>query len=407
MPRVRPRPRCAAVHWCSPGAARRRAGPRRGRRRRSCRRRCPSRRKTTRSAHAACRASWVTSRPATPSSQRSRRTRSTSSPVWLSRAPVGSSARTKRRVPDERPGDGDALLLAAGHLVGVAVGELHEVHQVEGVAGLAPGLAGAGAVELEGEGDVLGGGEARDEVVVLEDEAHPAAAQLGEVAGGEGARGCSPPMLDRARGRRVEPAGDVEQGRLARAARPHDGDELAGVDLEATRGRARSPRVSSWPWTRVTSERTTCGAVMRGVPSRWAGARPAVCWCVGARSCGVAAVAGVPGEHGSRRGRASGPRPRRRRRGSRGRAARRGRAPASRAPLGRPLRTVEGVPLEPGEVAQVTQGRGALGLDDARDVDARGGDRERELDGQLVARRARAVDGGGPPRAELGVAGVA
>ena len=59
----------------------------------------PSRRKTTRSAQPASRASCVTSSPEAPASQRARSSRSTASPAWLSSAPVGSSASTSRRGP--------------------------------------------------------------------------------------------------------------------------------------------------------------------------------------------------------------------------------------------------------------------------------------------------------------------
>ena len=62
--------------------------------------------------------------------------------------------------------------------------------------------------------------------------------------------------------------------------------------------------------------------------------------------------------------------------------------------------------LEAGEVVQVLERRGALGLGDGLHVDA--GDRhgEGELDRQLVARRGVAVDGRGPPGADLGAARV-
>jgi hypothetical protein len=71
------------------------------------------------------------------------------------------------------------LLLPAGHLVGVAVGELVQAQLVQGPDGGAMGLAHPTAVELEREADVLGGGERRDEVEVLEDHTDPAAAQGG------------------------------------------------------------------------------------------------------------------------------------------------------------------------------------------------------------------------------------
>ena len=219
-------------------------------------------------------------------------------------------------------------------------------------------------------------------------------------------------METRARGRAVEAPGDVEQGRLARAARAHDGDELAEADLEADAGQRGDGRLAGavdagdvgeddvccgheWfpPWCVVTVRgRLVPRPRVRRPRSRW-------------RRWAAPAAAG--GRASSRRGRASGPRPPRRRRGSRGRAARPGRCRSlgERRALGGPLRAAEGLALEAGEVAQVPQRRGALGLHDPSDVDARGGDREGELDRQLVARGARAVDGGAPPGVELEAAG--
>jgi hypothetical protein len=95
---------------------------------------------------------------------------------------------------------------------------------------------------VAGEHHVLGGGERRDQVEVLEDEAHPAGADLGpgvvreagdvlaaeiELRGG---------AVVRVRG--VEQAQDVHQGALAGAGRAHDRDHLAGLDrdLDALEG---------------------------------------------------------------------------------------------------------------------------------------------------------------------------
>ena len=63
---------------------------------------------------------------------------------------MGSSVEHEAAAADQGPGDGDALLLAAGHLVGVAVGEVHQAHQVEGAPGLTAGLPGTGAVDSSG-----------------------------------------------------------------------------------------------------------------------------------------------------------------------------------------------------------------------------------------------------------------
>ena len=59
----------------------------------------PSRRKTTRSAHEASCASWVTTTAATPRLQAPRIIRITASPLVESSAPEGSSARSRWRSP--------------------------------------------------------------------------------------------------------------------------------------------------------------------------------------------------------------------------------------------------------------------------------------------------------------------
>ncbi len=131
---------------------------------------------------------------------------------------------------DQGPGDGGALGLAAGDLVGEAVGDLGvEAHLFErGEGGLA-GLADAHAVEFERQGRVLGGGQARHQVVVLEDVADVAAAQRGQLLLGE-RRERRALDDDLARGGRVEAPGEVEQGGLAGAGGAHDGHQLSGLD---------------------------------------------------------------------------------------------------------------------------------------------------------------------------------
>lgn len=112
--------------------------------------------------------------------------------------------------PDGGPGDGDALLLTAGEVVGVAVELLVQAHRAEGIDGQRAGGAGPDPVELEREHDVLDGGEARHEVEALEDEADVAAAQRGPAGGIEG-RQVAPPDHHPARGRILEGAGQVQQ----------------------------------------------------------------------------------------------------------------------------------------------------------------------------------------------------
>ena len=65
----------------------------------------------------------------------------------------------------------------------------------------------------------------------LEDEAHPAPAQAGSVGSREGGQVVVSHQHPSGVGP-VEAAGDVQQRRLARAARPHQGEELTGGHLE-------------------------------------------------------------------------------------------------------------------------------------------------------------------------------
>ena len=93
----------------------------------------------------------------------------------------------ERRSGDERPGDGDALLLAGRELVGLVAllaGQVDERDDVADPLGqLAPGRVVAG--DRERQRDVLGDVEQRDEVERLEDEAGPVAAQPGRLVVGE------------------------------------------------------------------------------------------------------------------------------------------------------------------------------------------------------------------------------
>ena len=87
----------------------------------------------------------------------------TSSPAALAGERVeragGFIGEDQAAVANERAGDRDALLLPAGHLVGIAVGELVQAQLVQGADGGAMGLAHPTAVELERQADVLGGGK--------------------------------------------------------------------------------------------------------------------------------------------------------------------------------------------------------------------------------------------------------
>ena len=92
-------------------------------------------------------------------------------------------------------------------------------------SGLRPG-------DRERQHDVLLGGEHREQVEELEDEAELVAAQLGQVAVVEAGE-LGAVDLDRAAGRPVEPGEDVHQRGLAGARRAHDRAEAAALEVDA------------------------------------------------------------------------------------------------------------------------------------------------------------------------------
>ena len=98
----------------------------------------------------------------------------------------------QRRVVDEGAGDGDALLLAAGELVGVAVELGREADQAQRLRHLLADFGAAGADHLQRVGDVVVDGAVGEELEVLEDGADVAAQlrdfllrQLADVAAGD------------------------------------------------------------------------------------------------------------------------------------------------------------------------------------------------------------------------------
>ena len=143
----------------------------------------------------------------------------------------------QRRVVDERARDRDALLLAAGELVGIVVELGGEPGEAQDVRHLVADLAAAAARDLERVRDVLVDRAVRQQLVVLEDHAevaavvrHARARDLGHVAAGD---------ADLARGRLGLLDQQPHRRRLARAGLADEEDELARVDVEARCRRAR------------------------------------------------------------------------------------------------------------------------------------------------------------------------
>ena len=85
------------------------------------------------------------------------------------------------RVGHQRPRDGGPLRLPARELGGALIQVLAQPQLAQGLAGLAS-AAGAGARQEQGDGDVVQGGEVRQELAELEDEAELFQAQAAAAA---------------------------------------------------------------------------------------------------------------------------------------------------------------------------------------------------------------------------------
>ena len=155
--------------------------------------------------------------------------------ISVGRAAVEGAGRLvgeqEARVVHERPRDGDALLLAARQLHGAMVGAVREADAAERLQGaLAAGPAVEAGIDHR-QFDIAQRVHARQQVELLEDEADLAVAQARQAVGIEALdRGARRGVLPA--GRPVEAADEVHEGRLARARRTHDGDEIALVDVE-------------------------------------------------------------------------------------------------------------------------------------------------------------------------------
>jgi hypothetical protein len=144
----------------------------------------------------------------------------------------GLVAQQQAGARDDGARDGHPLLLAAGHHLRPMSQAVRQPDQLEGRARACPALGGARAAEREGQRHVVERAQHRDQVVELEHEADAAGAPVGEL----GVRhAVERPAVDAhlAGVGPVEAAHQVEQAGLARAARPHDGDELAAPDGHA------------------------------------------------------------------------------------------------------------------------------------------------------------------------------
>src|SRR4051812_4754862 len=129
----------------------------------------------------------------------------------------------------EGAGKRHALLLAAGKLGGVVTATGAETDGVERRMGALPGRV--VTLQLQWQHDVLFRGERRKQVERLKDEADQPAADRGAGFLVDGLEGL-PIEPYAARGGDIQAGKQPEQGRLARARRPHDGEALALGHLE-------------------------------------------------------------------------------------------------------------------------------------------------------------------------------
>src|SRR5271165_344411 len=132
------------------------------------------------------------------------------------------------RAVGERPGDGDALLLAAGQSRWKVTQALSQPDLVQELLGTLCALVRTDVVREHGDGDVLLGRERRDEVEVLEDKADVLRTDLGQLLVAEAGQVASL-KADRAARRAVEGAEQLQQRALSRAARSLQRDDLPAV----------------------------------------------------------------------------------------------------------------------------------------------------------------------------------
>ena len=241
----------------------------------------PSPKRITRSAISAMPALCVISAVAVPSSRFTASiASSTSTPVALSSAPVGSSHSSSCGFLAIARAIATRCCSPPESCAGKVVEALAEADQAQRVLGRHRRLG-----DLRHQRDVLARGQARDQVVELEHEADvlaPVAREPGLVARGQ----LAVVEPDVAGGRRVEPAEDVQQRRLAAARRARAARSARAPRARDRRraARARPPRPCGRPWSgppRAGSRRSPARRLWRSVvsassPRRARASRPGV-----------------------------------------------------------------------------------------------------------------------------------
>ena len=137
---------------------------------------------------------------------------------------------------DPRPahqgaGDGDPLGLPARQLGGQLVLVPVQAELGELGAGAGQGPAARGPGQQQGDGDVVQGGQVRQELAELEDEAELGQAQAGALGLVE-AGDVAPGVVHAPGVGHQDPGQDVQEGGLARPGRAGDGQDLPGHDVQ-------------------------------------------------------------------------------------------------------------------------------------------------------------------------------
>src|SRR6059036_2407491 len=132
---------------------------------------------------------------------------------------------------DQRPCESDALLLAAGKLVRERVKALRHAQFRQQHFGPADSVASANARGEKRHGSVFRGGECRQQIVLLVNEAEISSAEQDALAGRK-SRDVLIKKIDLTAGAVEEPGDNGNQGRLPAAARTDKERKLASEGLE-------------------------------------------------------------------------------------------------------------------------------------------------------------------------------
>ena len=150
-----------------------------------------------------------------------------------------------RRCGGQRPRHRDALPLTAGQLLGQPIRDVRQGRSREGRLGSRPHLGAVQPAQLQGQLDVLGGRQHRQEPIALEHDRRV----VGPFA-----------RIDGSRIRLDEPGDHPQEGRLARPGRSGDREDPAGSEIEvdpvdhgpapADHHDAAQPNRDASPWKR-------------------------------------------------------------------------------------------------------------------------------------------------------------